>query len=340
MKKNFLKIIFLIKILTKITSQVENPSSIQIIGVLAYNVSEKARKRSNFKKGTTYIYSSYYKFLEYNNLKWMPISVNLPEKDFISKLEKINGIILPGGGEPILNDDMSETIFFKKIKIMIDFSKKMKERNINFPILGTCLGFEGLLTVLTNKTNILKKFKNENSSEKLKIQLKGFNSFLRPSFSEKEISEFNKNEFFYFHHIHAFFKEDIESNEIFQKDLDVLAYLEKKNNEQNILAIFQHKTLPIIAWQFHPEKVLFDTNEKQKISKTEKSLFLNSKFYKIIKNFVLGQNAKISDEELMKEKSNLAMTFNYGYPIKQECILLPPIGLDKNEIIDDIDQDF
>ena len=304
--------------------------SIQIIGILAYNVS----KKSNFQKGSTYIYSSYYKWLEINNLKWIPISLNLSEKDLISKLEKVNGILLPGGGEPILDENFEETEFLRKIKILIKFSEEKKNQGVNFPIIGTCLGFEVLIIALTEKEILLKDFENDNFSLSLKIKLKSFSSFLRLGFSENEISQFNENNFFYFHHSHAFFKEDIETSDYFKNNLDALAYFSKKNDDRDVLAIFQHKRLPIIAWQFHPEKVLFDSNEKERIFKSEKSIFFNSKFSKIIKLFVLGQKALITDEEIILEKSEVAMTFNYGHPIQQESLILPPPGLSKDEIID------
>ena len=300
-------------------------SSIPIIGILGY----KTSKRSNFKKGSTYIFSSYIKFLEINNLKWIGVSIENSEKDFVDILKKLNGFFLPGGAGHILEDGLRETNFYKKVNLIISHSKKLKKENINFPIFGGCLGAEVLVTVICDKKLLVKDFVNINQSLFLNLVEKNIfkkNCFLRLGFTNEEIYELGFYDFFYFNHLHALLKNDIDNCENFHKEFYALAYAKKKDDDdkREFLAAFQHKSLPIMGWQFHPEKVLFDTNDLQRIYKTEKSLLFSTKFSKIIKFFTFGQRAKITDEELLREKAKASFTFNYGYPVKQEAIILPP----------------
>ena len=79
-----------------------------------------------------------------------------------------------------------------------------------------------------------------------------------------------------------------------------------------------------MGWQFHPEKVLFDTNDQERLYKTKKKFFFRSKFSKIIKYLTLGQKAKITDEEILMEKAKASFSFNYGHPVRQEAMILTP----------------
>lgn len=83
-------------------------------------------------------------------------------------MKKINGVILPGGGEILQDIDDNLTKYYGIIDFIIQEGKKINDSGNYFPIFGTCLGFEGMIISLTG-IPLDKNIKVNSKLKKIKI---------------------------------------------------------------------------------------------------------------------------------------------------------------------------
>ncbi|XP_070784383.1 gamma-glutamyl hydrolase isoform X2 [Enoplosus armatus] len=114
-----------------------------IIGVLAQEVySPKPSK-------TAYIAASYVKFLESAGARVVPVMINQTLEEYKTLFNSINGILYPGGDVSIISSG-----YERAAKIFYELAIEANKRGDYFPVWGTCLGFEQL-TYLTSEKTIL-----------------------------------------------------------------------------------------------------------------------------------------------------------------------------------------
>ena len=286
------------------TSQILKKSTL-VIGVVTIDV----KKNLNLKKKTTYFFTSYAKWLEENNLEWIPISIYDGEKSLYKKLNKINGVFLTGGTQDLIDENGFDTNYKKVLLKIIEFSKMKFNRGIIFPVVGTCLGFESLLNILTENTIKLKNASNENESRKVHLTKKAYKSKLKLVFSNQDLDEFSKN-LFYFHHSLGYEKTDIINNPYFRANLNALGFT-INDQGRKILSIFEHKKYPFIAWQFHPEKIQFEHNDTFRINRSRESIYINSKFSGIFGELLKFETPKINYNEVFELRRGIYDRFLY-----------------------------
>ena len=156
----------------------------------------------------------------------------------------------------------------KKLQFIYKLALKENERtNGNFPVWGTCLGFEAIVLAQSNYKVKLARPSSLNelhSINFLKSNYKGslFSKYMTP----RIISYLENNKVTYFNHHHGFTVDAFQADDKLSRDYKVIAYYEKRG-KQYVVAI-QHKRFPIVGVQFHPEKVLFEHKNKVKIRLT------------------------------------------------------------------------
>ncbi|XP_072255011.1 gamma-glutamyl hydrolase-like [Pyxicephalus adspersus] len=139
--------------------QVQEINDRPIIGIITQEVSDEVF----FQYGKTYIADSYVKYLESAGCRVVPIRLNLSEDEYLYLFHSINGVLLPGGAVDLLNSSFSRTaaLFYK-------LSIEAASSGIYFPIWGTCMGFQ-VLTALTSEKNLLSNTSAENISLPLNL---------------------------------------------------------------------------------------------------------------------------------------------------------------------------
>ncbi|XP_034003702.1 gamma-glutamyl hydrolase-like [Trematomus bernacchii] len=112
-----------------------------IIGVLAQEVySQKPNQ-------TAYIAASYVKFLESAGARVVPVMINQPMEEYKKLFNSINGILYPGGGVSIISSG-----YERAAKIFYELAIEANSQGDYFPVWGTCLGFEQLMYLTSEKT--------------------------------------------------------------------------------------------------------------------------------------------------------------------------------------------
>ncbi|XP_069756495.1 gamma-glutamyl hydrolase-like isoform X2 [Narcine bancroftii] len=120
-----------------------------IIGILAQHTVDGLSKVAK-----TYVASTYVKYLESAGSRVTAIRLYLTESEYEKTFYSINGILLPGGAVDL---QMSE--FARVAGIFYRLAKEACDQGDYFPIWGTCLGHQLLMT-LTAATKSCKMFKD------------------------------------------------------------------------------------------------------------------------------------------------------------------------------------
>eukprot|EP00494_Astrolonche_serrata_P028558 UN28825 len=100
-----------------------------VIGIVQLPISDEDHKQ--------YIAASYVKWIESAGGRVVPISLTRFNE---TQLSLFNGVLFTGGGSDIKQDPYKSVI----TKIL-DFQEKEYESKRDYPIWGTCLGFESLV---------------------------------------------------------------------------------------------------------------------------------------------------------------------------------------------------
>lgn len=97
---------------------------------------------------STYIASSYVKYIEMSGAQVVPLYYTYSETELILTLNQINGVLIPGGSQII---DINNTIT-QNANAILKYSIDQYEKGIMFPVWGTC-GGHGMLAYLTSNFN-------------------------------------------------------------------------------------------------------------------------------------------------------------------------------------------
>lgn len=95
---------------------------------------------------TVYMAASYAKFLESAGARVIPVMPNLREEEYKKLFNSINGVLFPGG-----SSDIASSSYARTAKIFYDLAIEANNKGDYFPIWGTCLGFQELAYLTSQK---------------------------------------------------------------------------------------------------------------------------------------------------------------------------------------------
>lgn len=134
----------LLFVLTILAASADLPPQSPVIGVYT-QVDTSDEPSSSNADLTTYIASSYVKFLEMSGAQVVPIFAYSSETALAALLPKLNGVLFPGGGENIsINNRWTANADY-----ILKYAMQENRKGNSFPVWGTCLGMQ-LLAYLTS----------------------------------------------------------------------------------------------------------------------------------------------------------------------------------------------
>ena len=149
--------------------------NIAIFTVPLHNNHELKSKHTSYF--TSYLPTSYVKWLEQSGAKVVPIKYNLPFHEIKTILKQVNGILFPGGAID-RHYHKHLHLYIKNFKLIYDYCVEENNKGNYFPIWATCLGFEFLCVMpLNNKLieynydNLLLLNKFDSKHELVKFEL-------------------------------------------------------------------------------------------------------------------------------------------------------------------------
>jgi len=251
-----------------------------------------------------------------STVRWLEASgadsivINPWSADINDILTKINGIVVGGDDENILNDKE----FIKFILLIVGkIIRLFEEENIKIPILGINYGFQ-ILHLIAAAENYREVFNLFNSSTNLIFNQDFIRMSKLFSFFENEDFIYLKNEKSTFHyHLYGI------SPEIYEKDLALKNYFKitstsKDSNNNIFISSVESNKYPIYAVQFNPDDIVFSQNNKLNIVNSNGSIRIS----RALGNYFV-QEAKSGNNNILlkKEFEKYNYIFQYEtFPIK------------------------
>jgi anthranilate/para-aminobenzoate synthase component II len=238
----------------------------------------------------TFYPSSYAKWLEHNGVKTVPIAINQDITKIYNLIDHLDGLLLTGGATPlflknnIIQVDSSGVGSSTKIKHPSDYLnivgqiiRYAKKKNLDkpFPVWGTCLGFEAII-LDESRLSVTMSFVH-NNNKNLPNTLQGVSSAFRlTSFlTPEELDILQKQQSSFYNHDYAFTAHNFLRNHWLNNQYDLIGTTQA--GPTTIVSMIEHKTLPIYGVQFHPEKIIYENNDHNYITKDLTSKRLSNK---------------------------------------------------------------
>ena len=89
-----------------------------------------------------YVMAAYVKFVEMGGGIPVPIDSTLPPKKMEKALDKVNGLLFPGGGQKLMNDDGTPGEYLLQGLHAYNYAKKLNDKGTYFPVYAVCMGFQ------------------------------------------------------------------------------------------------------------------------------------------------------------------------------------------------------
>lgn len=223
-----------------------------IIGVLSLEVSP-AIKRNFPGNQESYIAASYIKFVEGAGARAVPIWIGKEREYYENLMNKINGVLLPGGATWF-----NETGGYADAgRIIYDIAVDMNKNGVYMPVWGTCLGFELMLYV--DKNNQEHRESCSSQGQIIPLELKKVartDSKLFSNASSDVLSILSTKNVTYNWHMFCTTEKTFRKLG-YDRDWTVLS-TNKDYNGFEFISSVEHKRYPFYGIQFHPEKNIYE----------------------------------------------------------------------------------
>lgn len=210
-----------------------------VVGILA--------QPNSFSNDTShqYIAASYVKWLEVGGARSVPIPYDAPPALLDDLLSQINGLLLPGGGAPLP----------PSVSYLLDRIVDGNNQGKYFPVWGTCLGFEFLVSYVGGEGAMESGFKAENVSLPLElVHIKELyqDPFIFQTVQTKNVTMNN--------HKKAIEPDHFLSNDRLRLLWDITSINHDKSGRPFVSTIepVDPDRFPFYGVQYHPEKNAFE----------------------------------------------------------------------------------
>lgn len=260
---NTIKLLLLLVIFTFASLSASNP----IIAIYANPYSPDAEDQANDD-----VFSTYVKWLENAGAEVLVIHSWYDRGIIDEILTKVNGVLFQGG---MRNLDLARE-WEKNAAYILDKAKEINDKGIYFPLWGTCQGFQLFHMRVAKDTNVLSNFN-------------AFNVDL-PAILTKETKEarmfksFNEDlEYFSNSRVNPHFNNLGVSPDVYDKNENLknffkITSLAKDKSEKVFVNSVEAYSYPFYSVQFHPEKIINDTNEGHNIPTRDEAIRISQHF--------------------------------------------------------------
>ncbi|XP_014089422.2 gamma-glutamyl hydrolase [Bactrocera oleae] len=255
-----------------VTVNVNAENTRPIIGILTQEISNFVRRNYPDKEYSSYIAASYVKFVEGAGGRVVPIWIGRGREYYEDIMSKINGVLMPGGAT-FFNQSYG---YADAGQHLYNIAIKMNERGTYMPIWGTCLGYELLVYLTSNGTDL--RTDCSSSAQALPLEFeKGYREsrLFAPASDEvvKIFSTYNVTANF---HIFCFTKKTFADHGL-NNSWSVLSINHDWNGAEFISTV-EHVKYPFYGVQFHPEKVLYEFIPNRNITHTSQAVIASQYF--------------------------------------------------------------
>ncbi|CAH2244355.1 jg25307 [Pararge aegeria aegeria] len=273
-----------------------------ILGVLSQEQSLHLHSKFPEENYASYIASSYVKDVEKSGARVVPILIGKDRSYYRNIMEKINGVLFPGGATYFNQSngyaDAGQHIY--------EIAQELNDAGDYFPIFGTCLGFQ-LLVILASGRGPKENRASCHSFENLPLN---FTQDYRMSkmFREtpEDILDILKNQHVTVN-VHQFciLDDNLRFHNL-KKDWRATSHSIDENGVR-FIASLEHKRYPFYAVQFHPEKSSFEWKLSKKYAHTFDAVKANRYFM----DFFVNECRKSHHTFASASEENTYLIYNY-----------------------------
>uniref|UniRef100_A0A8C4N665 folate gamma-glutamyl hydrolase n=1 Tax=Eptatretus burgeri TaxID=7764 RepID=A0A8C4N665_EPTBU len=230
-------------------------------GVLTQETDDELREY-----GEAYIAASYIKYLESAGARVAPIR-----------------LLVPGGAVNLITSG-----YAKATKVFYDETISAAQREDMFPLWGTCLGFEELMTI-TASQNLLAHTDSKNLSLPLEFNVDPATSRIFQHFPPDVIKALSTEDITANFHSWSLTLKNYSEN----SDLQQMYRIVSVNTDRNgikFISTVEAYNYPIYAVQWHPEKAPFEWKENRAYSHLSSAV--RASFY--MADFFVNEGEKLS----------------------------------------------
>ncbi|XP_069702027.1 gamma-glutamyl hydrolase-like [Periplaneta americana] len=271
-----------------------------IIGVLA----EEFRQRHGHEtKQSSYIAASYVKFLEGAGARVVPVMINETKDYYRHIVDKVNGILLPGGATYFNATDGYAEAGGELYHLAVEKNKQ----GDYFPIWGTCLGFELLTYLAANKVEHRTRCLSYNEASPLWFRgnISASRMFKNAPYDIIGILA-KENVTANFHHFCLTMETMRRLN--LTIDWQFMTFNEDSYGMEYISTL-EHRSYPFYGVQFHPEKNMYEWKQGKIHPHFAEAVRVSQFFANFFVNEARKNNHKFDNE--MEERKHLI----YNYPL-------------------------
>lgn len=273
-----------------------------IIGVLSQEQSAYLHTKYPEENYTSYIAASYVKDVESAGARVVPILIGKERSYYQELMEKINGVLFPGGATYFNQSDG----YADAGQYILEIAKEMNDAGDYFPIFGTCLGFQ-LLIILESGRGTPENRNTCYSYDNLPLNFtEDFRSSKMFKNAPEDIITLLKNEDVTVnYHQFCILDENLESYNL-TDDWRATSYSDDAYGV-TFIASMEHRRYPFYGVQFHPEKSAFEW----KLSKNYPSTVEAVKANRYFMDFFGQECRKSSHAFASASEENSYVIYNY-----------------------------
>lgn len=202
-------------------------------------------------------HSLYVQWLESAGARAVPIPFDIPRAELDHLLESLNGVLFTGGEVELHNLTSG---YMNAARHIVEHSVRLseEEEGETFPIWGTCMGFQTLVVLAANNASILSEgaFDSESLSLPLDLTETGRTSRFWTSLrGYVQDSLEHRNVTCNLHH-DGVFVHDFEAAASVTNAYNLVS-TNKDRRGRLFASTIEHRTAPIFATQWHPERPQF-----------------------------------------------------------------------------------
>eukprot|EP00762_Andalucia_godoyi_P002235 ANDGO_07496.mRNA.1 Gamma-glutamyl hydrolase A len=252
--------------------------------------------------GESYIAASYVKWIESAGARVVPVPYDATPTELDFYLASLNGIVFPGGGADLDHSTLYDTAYYIVQKVM-----QMNSQGDVFPLHGTCMGFELLISVMCGNPEILESFDSENITLPLSFTPAAKSSAMFGSSAPQDIVNILGSEAVTMNN-HGYgispstFNQTKGLGDVFQ-----VTSLNQDREGRTFVSTIEAPTYGLYGTQWHPEKPQFEWTTEEVTSHTPNAIYANQ----YIANFFLAQARQSNHKFANPVDETNALIYNY-----------------------------
>lgn len=279
----------------------------------------------------TWIAASYVRFVEAAGARAVPLQCDLPAKEMKRKFEKINGVLIPGGGQTLEPGHP----YYDSVELLLSLTIEANDKGDYFPVHATCLGMQAVSLIIARDSSLLGAYDGDNNPSTVQLVPGGAHSRFWRWLPKRLRRAIQKQPITMENHSFGVPVTAFGENERLRSFFRVITTSADRQGKP-FISTMEAKQYPIIATQWHPEKNSFEWTRKLDIPHSPEAVDVTLAVARHLGNMARRNFHRPAD---YKEENDMLIynyaskfTGKYDNSVFEECYFLPKVPAQTNSI--------